>query len=97
MAGAALLLLAVIATTLVVDAQTAPGSADGGQLIPLSDGALHVDISGSKHARAIVLLHGLAESTSFWDRMAPLLARRYRVVRVDLLGHGRCAKPASGV
>jgi pimeloyl-ACP methyl ester carboxylesterase len=47
-------------------------------------------------APTIVLLHGFASSLHWWDALAPALARSYRVVRFDLLGHGGSAKPSGG-
>jgi pimeloyl-ACP methyl ester carboxylesterase len=43
---------------------------------------------GSPGSPAVVLLHGLGESMHCWDRVAPLLADRFRVVLVDLPGFG---------
>ncbi len=36
----------------------------------------------------LVLLHGLASNAHIWDRVAPLLARRFRVVALDQRNHG---------
>jgi pimeloyl-ACP methyl ester carboxylesterase len=33
---------------------------------------------------------------NWWDRLAPLLERDHRVIRVDLLGHGGSDKPGAG-
>jgi pimeloyl-ACP methyl ester carboxylesterase len=44
----------------------------------------------------VVLLHGLASSSSTWADTMPLLGRRAHVIAPDLLGHGRSAKPRSG-
>lgn len=41
----------------------------------------------------LVLLHGLGESHHTWSRIAPRLAREYRVLMPDLGGHGRSARP----
>jgi 3-oxoadipate enol-lactonase len=41
----------------------------------------------------ILLLHGLGSSTQDWERQLPVLAERYRVIAVDLRGHGRSDKP----
>ena len=38
-----------------------------------------------------VLLHGLGAPQRSWDRMAPLLARQFRVVTYDQRGHGASA------
>lgn len=42
----------------------------------------------------LVLLHGTPFSTQVWRRIAPLLARRWRVYYFDLLGYGRSEKSA---
>ncbi|HEX6467935.1 MAG TPA: alpha/beta hydrolase [Streptosporangiaceae bacterium] len=52
--------------------------------------------NGPPDAPALVLIHGLGGSTRWWDRVVPTLATSYRVIRIDLLGHGRSAKPAGG-
>ncbi len=38
---------------------------------------------------AIVLLHGFLENSSMWDILADEYSKKYRVVRIDLLGHGQ--------
>lgn len=53
----------------------------------LIDG-LHVRVDGPADGRAIVLIHGFAGSMLAMSRLAELLADKYRVIRVDLLGHG---------
>jgi pimeloyl-ACP methyl ester carboxylesterase len=42
---------------------------------------------------AIVLVHGLAGSSTTWKGVLPTLAERFTVVAPDLLGHGQSAKP----
>jgi pimeloyl-ACP methyl ester carboxylesterase len=41
----------------------------------------------------VVLLHGIAGSSSTWDDVIPRLSHRYTVIAPDLLGHGESAKP----
>ena len=41
----------------------------------------------------IVLIHGIAGSSTTWRGVLPALAQRYTVVAPDLLGHGHSAKP----
>jgi pimeloyl-ACP methyl ester carboxylesterase len=41
----------------------------------------------------LVLLHGVGHSSTGWLRSIPALARRHRVIAVDLPGHGRSASP----
>jgi pimeloyl-ACP methyl ester carboxylesterase len=43
---------------------------------------------GDPAARNIVLVHGGAAHSRWWDHIAPLLARGWRVVAMDLSGHG---------
>lgn len=62
-------------------------------LLPAAEGDIHVCQDGPRDAPALVLVHGLAGSTRWWNAIVPDLARDHRVVRVDLLGHGRSAKP----
>lgn len=68
----------------------------GAFLLDTDSGPLHVGIAGSEHASTLVLLHGFGSSLRWWDAITPLLADRFRVVSMDLLGHGRSAKPAAG-
>ena len=50
--------------------------------------------AGPTDGPVIVLIHGLASDSQTWDRAIPALAEHgLRVIAVDLLGHGRSAKP----
>jgi len=52
------------------------------------------DLTGPLDAPAVVLIHGLGLTRgSTWGEIAPLLARDYRVLAYDLLGHGETALP----
>ncbi len=42
----------------------------------------------------IVLIHGGASSHRYWQTLAPILARNYRVIMPDLLGMGDSPKPS---
>ena len=44
----------------------------------------------------VILHHGNAKSGKLWYRWVPLLARDYRVIRVDARGFGRSSVPAPG-
>ncbi|MBV8929788.1 MAG: alpha/beta fold hydrolase, partial [Mycobacteriaceae bacterium] len=41
----------------------------------------------------LLLIHGMAGSSETWRALLPRLARNYRVVAPDLLGHGQSDKP----
>ncbi|WP_010135543.1 alpha/beta fold hydrolase [Ochrovirga pacifica] len=49
--------------------------------------SIHYTESGK--GTAVVLLHGFLENTTMWQPLEPLLAAKYRVVCIDLLGHGK--------
>jgi hypothetical protein len=86
----------VVVNTIVTDRDTEPAKADGGRLIDLPGGALQVREDGPVNDPPIVLIHGWAASSDWFDRITPLLATGHHVVRVDLLGHGGSAKPRNG-
>jgi pimeloyl-ACP methyl ester carboxylesterase len=44
--------------------------------------------AGPREARTIVLVHGFSASLDTWDGWAADLAKDYRVIRLDLPGHG---------
>lgn len=47
-----------------------------------------ISYSDTGKGTAIVLLHGFLENSSMWDFFAAELAKKYRIVTIDLLGHG---------
>jgi len=42
---------------------------------------------------ALLLIHGIGDSSETWRELIPLLARDHTVIAPDLLGHGRSDKP----
>jgi pimeloyl-ACP methyl ester carboxylesterase len=42
---------------------------------------------------ALLLIHGIAGSSTAWRNVMPTLAEHYTVVAPDLIGHGQSAKP----
>lgn len=57
---------------------------------------LHLREDGSPDKPPLVLVHGYSGSMRWFDGLVPLLESDYRILRVDLLGHGESAKPPSG-
>ena len=66
------------------------------RFVRLDDGDMHVAAEGRPGAPALLLIHGTVGSTAWWDPVVPALAGACRVIRVDLLGHGRSSSPAGG-
>lgn len=54
---------------------------------------LHVERDGDPGAPALLLIHASGGWTREWDPLVPMLTGSHHVIRVDLLGHGRSAKP----
>jgi pimeloyl-ACP methyl ester carboxylesterase len=48
-----------------------------------------INISDSSEGNTIVLLHGYLENISMWDFCIPEMAKKHRVIAIDLLGHGK--------
>jgi pimeloyl-ACP methyl ester carboxylesterase len=68
---------------------------DGAEVtLSLEDGEIYVRQDGPRDAPALLLIHGNASSARWWDGLVPILTRSHRVLRIDLLGYGRSAKPA---
>ncbi len=54
---------------------------------------LHFQADGDPAKPVVVLLHGFGDSFTSWDGWVPVLARDYRVLRIDLPGHGLTRAP----
>jgi pimeloyl-ACP methyl ester carboxylesterase len=68
--------------------------ATGESTLLLEDGEIRVYQDGPRDAPALLLVHGTAASARSWEPIVPLLTRPHRVIRIDLLGCGRSARPA---
>jgi pimeloyl-ACP methyl ester carboxylesterase len=91
----ALIAAALAANTLVVDSRTRPATArSGGRIVETPVVAANVAEAGA--GPAIVMIHGFGAAIDWWDEIAPALATDHRVIRIDLIGHGGTAAPASG-
>jgi pimeloyl-ACP methyl ester carboxylesterase len=95
-------LLVLNAIALSNQTKSAETTIEGGEISSLPGGDVQIyedPVANAAQARArapIVLIHCYACSLHWWDRMAPILARDHRVIRIDLLGHGGSEKPSSG-
>jgi pimeloyl-ACP methyl ester carboxylesterase len=57
-------------------------------------GPVHVREDGPGGAAVLVLIHGFSGSMHWYDLVVPLLANTFRLIRIDLLGHGSTGGPA---
>jgi pimeloyl-ACP methyl ester carboxylesterase len=62
--------------------------------VPGFRGRVHVREDGPSDAIPLVMLHGFSGSMHWFDRVVPLLADRFRLIRIDLLAHGSTGGPA---
>lgn len=49
--------------------------------------------TGNPSGRAVVLIHGFTDSARDWVPMLPYVSTQFRLILVDLRGHGRSSKP----
>jgi sigma-B regulation protein RsbQ len=49
-----------------------------------------------KDSRTVILVHGWTCDESAWTEQVPVLAKQYRVVTMDLPGHGKSDSPKDG-
>lgn len=67
------------------------------RFLTLSDGlVVHYVDEGPKNAPVVLMVHGLASSVDTWSAWAEDLKEDYRVIRVDLPGHGLTRSPELG-
>lgn len=58
-------------------------------LLALDDRRIHFDLLGPEGAPVVCLAHALSADTGIWaEQVAPLLASGWRVLRLDMRGHG---------
>lgn len=50
---------------------------------------ISINYSDTGKGTAVVLLHGFLENAKMWDDFVPELSKKYRVITIDLLGHGQ--------
>jgi 3-oxoadipate enol-lactonase len=52
------------------------------------------EAEGAAGAPPLLLINSIAATRALWDRQAPALAGRFRVIRYDARGHGQSSVPA---
>lgn len=91
-----IVLLGLNAVSVDHETKAAAVTEAGGKILDLPGGDLEVVERGPKTGSPIVLIHCFTCAINYWDGMIPRLARRHRVIAVDLLGHGGSEMPGSG-
>jgi pimeloyl-ACP methyl ester carboxylesterase len=94
----AVVVLAVLlaVNTLVTDNQTKAAKADLGRVLDLPGGDLQVREDGVREGAPLVFLHGFAGSMHWWTPLVERLQGDFRLIRIDMLGHGGSEKPDGG-
>lgn len=75
---------------------TATHGAPGPRRVPGALGGLHARAWGRPDAPVLLLVHGLTDDGGCWPDAVDPWARDWRVVAVDLPGHGRSPRLAAG-
>jgi 3-oxoadipate enol-lactonase len=58
-------------------------------LLPLNGRRIYYDIAGPENGPVLCITHSLASDSGMWgEQMAPLLQAGWRVLRIDMRGHG---------
>ena len=54
---------------------------------------VHYECWNEQGDETVILLHGFTGSTKTWHEVAALLPKTYRIIAVDLIGHGQTDSP----
>ena len=60
--------------------------------LPNGESLAYIDM-GNRLGPAVVLIHGYTDSARDWVPLLPYLSKNYRLILVDMRGHGRSSKP----
>lgn len=60
--------------------------------LPNGETLAYIDM-GTRSGPAVVLIHGYTDNARDWVPMLPYLSKRYRLILVDIRGHGQSSKP----
>ena len=60
--------------------------------LPNGESLAYIDMGGHS-GPAVVLIHGYTDNARDWVPMLPYVSKRYRLILVDIRGHGQSSKP----
>ncbi|WP_233529002.1 alpha/beta fold hydrolase [Antrihabitans stalagmiti] len=72
-----------------------PATGGAGTVMSVGGVDLHVRADGPVDGPTLLMLHGFGASTAWFDQVVARLPE-FRIIRVDLLGHGGSERPTSG-
>ena len=61
-------------------------------VLPNGETLAYID-RGDRSGPTVVLIHGYTDSARDWVPMLPYMSKRYRLILVDIRGHGQSSKP----
>ena len=61
-------------------------------VLPDGETLAYID-TGNPSGAPVVLIHGYTDSARDWVPLMPYLSKRFRLILVDIRGHGRSSKP----
>jgi pimeloyl-ACP methyl ester carboxylesterase len=61
-------------------------------VLPDGETLAYIDM-GNRSGPPVVLIHGYTDNARDWVPMLPYLSKRYRLILVDIRGHGQSSKP----
>lgn len=79
--------LAIVAAWACISSPLAAATVDGLNI--------HYTVTGTQ-SKTVILVHGYTCDETTWTEQVPALARQYRVVTLDLPGHGKSDSPKDG-
>ncbi len=79
--------LLALAAVLAIAAPLSAATVDGMRI--------HSAVTGAG-SQTVMLVHGWTCDSSSWDAQVPVLAKTYRVITIDLPGHGKSDSPKDG-
>lgn len=87
------LTMALGAVLVVVQVTVAAAAQNVAARLAVTDGEIAYDTGGPADAPAVVFLHGAFMDRTSWDRLWPIFAKQYHVVRYDIRPFGESTAP----
>jgi pimeloyl-ACP methyl ester carboxylesterase len=86
----------LLSLALVLNASSAFAQAPAAEAVDVHGASVHYTTAGGG-ATSLIFVHGWTCDESSWMRQVPEMTKAYRVVTIDLPGHGKSAASTDGV